>query len=1640
MSDNMNKCTLLSNLKFKAIFLSVLLVVGLIVQFTNLVPLNNFTNLGVKSVDAWYSDFNYGYKKALMIDNAQVIGGSTLTDFPVLLSFTDSSLRTTAYGGRVRNANGFDIVFTEQGGSTKLDHEIESYNQTTGAITMWVKVPNLYACCATQLDMYYGNPNISTSQENKTGVWSNGYAGVWHLGANLNDSTSNSNNGTNVGATTAAEGKVGNGISTNGSTGRVTVADHATLRPSTNLTISAWIKRSGAQDSWGKPIWYGYASSPPGTYGLQLNNTSDDITGIQIAQSSPSSTYSTAYNSQNLNDATWRFIAGTYNGSSLTPFFDGSAGTPVSTSITINHYPNSYGLGMGGRFEGVSSDAFLGNIDEVRISLVARTTGWITTEYNTVQNQGSGAGKFISSIGGEETPPVPAIAYPQSSAIDNTSALVGAGVLSYVSSPTVIARWGTTNGSCSGLPNTVSATGSNRTDVNNYVSYTARITGLPPGQPVYWCLQATTSNGPGYLTTQPLNTQATAATGCDLLPGSTLASSGDKTTLAGYLGTSKLKGTLLYKATTNGWTASNFHTAVNNQGETIVLVRNSANSKIFGGYAPQSFTSSGSHKYGSNAFLFNLSDGYQLKQFMSVYQIYDNANYGPTFGGAPDLAFPNSTLNSAGSVQYTSVHSYEYPSSKGAFSYLHGGTSNQYFVPNEIEVYKIDTCTTSTPVLSLPTNTSPTYTTVTLGATVDSDGGAAIFERGVCYALTTTDSSPGFTTATGSTPEAGVTCQLASAVSPFTVPVTDLIPNKGYTYRGYARNVIGNGYSSTGTFTTPNNGPASVTTTEESGLASYKVTFNGSANPNGSEAYGYFRYYTSVPDCTLDSGGTRMPSSSAADKPLGSGSSPVDFNYTTPTTVLLTPNTNYWYCAYSRNTAAGAGAPGTPSAAGYDTFITPDGGASGCDAPASGDITITEACTFPQSDSDGVDSGGSGTTNTARIILNSGGNITVLPGQRIARGSLQTNGGSFSIGNGGGSVIRGGVWIKDSDGDGIIDFPVVKTVSNTQPAGYVRRNHLYTQPTYNNSTFNYASKMYNVATTSPSNVDCDSNSANVYRYINGLVTDQDNDGYKTSAAAWQQCVGANTTINTRTYYTATSGATMWLPDAQKLSATTDCQDNASGAPCAPVNGSGTDGSNPTAAAATTTQINLSWGVNSVGGAVPAVTGYDVQICGLNDTTCASVDSTVSLANNVFSYSNSGITCSTSPSYYYRIVAKNTTNGNTNSNVFSGVTSSCASAPSVTTSAASGQTTTTAILNSTVNPNNATTSITYRWQTGSTATCNASTPTNPLADGPSGLTGGSPLSGATTQQTLGSLSAGTRYYYCATANNSFGTIYGTVQNFWTLPSTPTSPNAAAQGYEKQINLTWNQPTGATGYNIYACSGSGCTPTLLTSVGSTNNYQHTNLTCATLYRYQIAATNSAGEGAKTSIFSATVASGSSVSCYRDADDDGSHVSNTAVSVCSPGICDNLSGWEGDNAGTLDCYDLNAQAYPGQSLFNGDGDGGGWLSDRGDNSWDYNCDTYQTNRKEEINPGTWRSCTSVWYSFSANDGCVGVPMCASTSGGVPACGSQSNLFNVSSAPTSQYSYGVSQNPNASCPGNFAPYGNYYWSRYTGQGFGCY
>ncbi len=140
----------------------------------------------------------YSYRRAITIDHTKV-STEDQSSFPVLISGTYSYLKTTANGGNTQSDYGYDIIFTSDiDGNTILDHEIESYSSSTGALTAWVRIPTLSYTADTTIYMFYGNNTISTSQERANSVWDGNFKFVSHMAGNgtdsvRNDSTSDNN-------------------------------------------------------------------------------------------------------------------------------------------------------------------------------------------------------------------------------------------------------------------------------------------------------------------------------------------------------------------------------------------------------------------------------------------------------------------------------------------------------------------------------------------------------------------------------------------------------------------------------------------------------------------------------------------------------------------------------------------------------------------------------------------------------------------------------------------------------------------------------------------------------------------------------------------------------------------------------------------------------------------------------------------------------------------------------------------------------------------------------------------------------------------------------------------------------------------------------------------------------------------------------------------------------------------------------------------------------------------------------------------------------------------------------------------------------------------------------------------------------
>ena len=123
-----------------------------------------------------------------------------------------------------------------------------------------------------------------------------------------------------------------------------------------------------------------------------------------------------------------------------------------------------------------------------------------------------------------------------------------------------------------------------------------------------------------------------------------------------------------------------------------------------------------------------------------------------------------------------------------------------------------------------------------------------------------------------------------------------------------------------------------------------------------------------------------------------------------------------------------------------------------------------------------------------------------------------------------------------------------------------------------------------------------------------------------------------------------------------------------------------------------------------------------------------------------------------------------------------------------------------------------------------------------------------------------LSPNTTYYYkVAAMDSSDEGTQSAASSATTQPSAslaaPANPSAQAVG-QTEINLTWDTVSGATGYAVYRGTSAGGPYTKI-ATPTQNSYSDTGLTPGTTYYYQVAATDSSGEGTRTAEFSAATA---------------------------------------------------------------------------------------------------------------------------------------------------------------------------------------
>ncbi|MGD8566422.1 MAG: DUF2341 domain-containing protein, partial [Candidatus Bathyarchaeota archaeon] len=310
----------------------------------------------------WWNS-NWNYRKLINVNSSQV--EDDLINFPILVSVTDVDLASKAQD------DGDDIAFVLDSDGTKLNHEIESFNGTTGELIAWVNVTSLSSAVDTLIWMYYNNSDCS-SQENIPGTWDSNYVAVWHFNDDsLEDSTSYGYDGVNSGTSYNSGCKIAGGREYTGDDW-ININNFHTI--STSLTAETWMYRDPSDSQnfirfftegpdWNDNDWCLYWRIGPESLRFVINNN-DYSTGGSFPFSGEWFHTAVTYDTGD---------AYLYKNGALEFDWSGEYGPSINNVYDTLTIGNQNGGGRG----------WIGRMDEVRISDVRRSTAWIGTTYNT---------------------------------------------------------------------------------------------------------------------------------------------------------------------------------------------------------------------------------------------------------------------------------------------------------------------------------------------------------------------------------------------------------------------------------------------------------------------------------------------------------------------------------------------------------------------------------------------------------------------------------------------------------------------------------------------------------------------------------------------------------------------------------------------------------------------------------------------------------------------------------------------------------------------------------------------------------------------------------------------------------------------------------------------------------------------------------------------------------------------------------------------------------------------------------------------------------------------------------------------------------------------------------------------------------
>ncbi|MDR3468676.1 MAG: DUF2341 domain-containing protein [Xanthobacteraceae bacterium] len=349
---------------------------------------------------AWWND-DWTLRKKITIDTSP--SGQAITDMagapgPVLVRLHAGNFRFAA-----AKEDGGDLRFVAADDKTPLKFQIEKYNPLLNEALVWVNVPDLKAGAHTEFWLYYNNHKAPNASDAK-GLYDSDTILAYHFAENgtpAQDSSIWANHASSAGR--AADGAlVGQGLRLDG-TAAVGIPDSSSLALPENspMTWSAWVNMSAPQPN---AVLFSHREGGTG-FAVGLDD------GVPFAEAGSAGQTARTAPGAPIAAGQWHHIAVVADGTTITLYLDGNAygnvagALPALTGKSMIGGDNAAAPAAGDQpaaDAGTPAPAggFVGDIDELEISKIARSPGFIKF---AVADQGTDPGKLVAYSEDEET-------------------------------------------------------------------------------------------------------------------------------------------------------------------------------------------------------------------------------------------------------------------------------------------------------------------------------------------------------------------------------------------------------------------------------------------------------------------------------------------------------------------------------------------------------------------------------------------------------------------------------------------------------------------------------------------------------------------------------------------------------------------------------------------------------------------------------------------------------------------------------------------------------------------------------------------------------------------------------------------------------------------------------------------------------------------------------------------------------------------------------------------------------------------------------------------------------------------------------------------------------------------------------------